>query len=100
MAKFRSHTGEFVDNVLLEWILAYECKQANSRDPTLSRVQSVSPLFVGHRRKLNESNSLHIEPFDYNFYSQLPDVVPEATIVKAKELLVTNNIESFSDLIT
>ena len=97
VVKFRSHTGEFVDNVLLEWILAYECKQANSRDPTLSRVQSVSPLFIGHRRKLNESNSLYIEPFDYNFYSQLPDVVPEATIAKAKELLIVNDIKSFSD---
>jgi hypothetical protein len=97
VAKFRSHTGEFVDNVLLEWILAYECNQANSRDPTLSRVQFVYPLFVGRRRKLNESNSLHIEPFDYNFYSQFPDVVPEATIAKAKELLIANDIKSFSD---
>merc|ERR1711998_327731 len=52
VARFRDHTGERVDNVLLEWILAYECKQANTRDPTLSRVQSVCPLFVGNRKKL------------------------------------------------
>ena len=97
VANFRNHTGESVDNVLLEWILAFECKQANSRDPSLSRVQSVYPLFTGHHRKLNESNSLHIEPFDFYFHLKLPDIVPVATIAKAKEILISNGIESFTE---
>ena len=97
VAKLRSHTGENVDNVLLEWILAYECKQANSRDSNLSRVQSVFPLYVGRRKKSSESNSLHIEQFDFNLNSQLSDKAPVATIAKAKQMLIANGIESFSE---
>ena len=96
VARFRSHTGKLVDNVLLEWILAHECKQANSHDINLSLVQFVFPVYVGHRKKSNESNSLHIEPFDFNLYSQLSDEVPVATIAKAKQILIANGIETFS----
>ena len=93
----KKHNKDIVDHVLLEWMLSYECVAANKRNPNLSRVQSIFPIYFGHRHKVNESNSLRIDSFDYKFHMELPDVAPEATIAKVKESLIANGIDSFTD---
>ena len=93
----KRHNKSSVDNLLLEWMLAYECVEANKRDPQLCRVQSVFPIFIGNRHKVNDANFVQVDPFNFNFHLDLPDVVPEATIARAKEMLVANGITSFTD---
>jgi GTPase SAR1 family protein len=103
-----------VDNLLLEWILALNCflleqeqqqqhpqQQRNHATPTASGdiifnpifIQRILPVFVGsvefsNQNGLSKVNNLFAE----NILSQLPSIIPKATMSKAEEVFLNYQV--------
>ncbi len=79
-----THDPSVVDSILLEWICAIEGYKSD-----YSRIEYIYPLFCGRRNSVTgEVGSV----FDCEELKQIPDIIPQATLSAAKELLTKNKV--------
>ena len=78
LTRMFTHNPAQDDNVLIEWMLALECKQ----DLTHAKMRAICPLMFGKKR---EDGS--VSPFDASIKDRLPDTIPKKSIATVKYLL-------------
>ena len=92
LQKMLPHDATREDNVLIEWILALECKQ----DPTHSKMRGICPLMFGERKVDGSVGDLFTE----EIIDRLPEIIPIASIAVARRLLEENDVVVSSSLAT
>jgi len=79
LAKIVTHDPSVVDSVLLEWICAIEGYKSD-----YSRIKYIYPLFSGRRDPVTGKVG---SVFDCEEFKQIPDIIPQATLLAAESLL-------------
>ena len=91
------HDKRYPDNVLLEWIMANECLEASNSGSVTTNVKTIYPIFFGERVKNATTGDTVVSEINFaKLSNDLPDIIPEATIARAKEILHANGITTFS----
>jgi hypothetical protein len=86
LANIVTHDPSLVDIVLLEWICALEGHKSD-----YSRIKYIYPLFCGSRDSVTGKVK---SVYDSEQLKQIPDVIPQATLVAAELLLTENKVFS------
>ncbi len=114
LLRMRKLTCEDEDNVLIEWICGIECMKAGERekdkvkDGHKSRLMKIIPVFFGSSKPLKASAATRevvLEEgdvignlFEDKIIEELPDVIPSASLLKAKALLESNGISMTEEM--
>ena len=84
LAKIVTHDSSVVDSVLLEWLCAIEGYKSD-----YSRIKYIYPLFSGRRDPVTGKVG---SVFDCEEFKQIPDIIPQATLLAAESLLRANKV--------
>ena len=88
----KDYDPNWEDNVLIEWILALEGQYSRSVGLGTSRVEKIYPIFMGEKDAVTGMYD-DMKDDHKDLFANIPDVVPFATIRRARGLLVERGIE-------